>query len=77
MTEAESEMVRDAYRFLNRHIPPPPCDGSQATRDWWMKTARDVGDLVGQKWHDHRLITELMISMMNYLEQESKGVSIG
>ena len=72
MTREENEIMRDAYYYLRDH-DDPPAEGTAECAAFWEKAAKDVSALVGGKWKNHPLATDVMIGIYSYLEKKCKA----
>ncbi len=68
----EKEIIRDMYRYLRDHNDPPAI-GTDACTEYWMRAARDIGQLVGVQWNNHPLAMALGIAVYDYLEKKCKA----
>ena len=71
MSDTESQIFRTAYRFLADHASP--LQAEDASVDWWVDTANEVGRLSAQ-WN-HPLMNHLLVGIYEYLSE--KGGSLG
>lgn len=71
MTKTESEIMRDAYRFLNQHADPPPIDTPESD-SFWAQTA-DTLQGMGVKWDNHPLAQMIFPEMYLYIETKQRG----
>ncbi len=65
MTAEENEIMKDAYFFLRDHNPP--AKNTSECISFWVKTAKDMSDLVAGKWANHPLAMEVMKALYCYL----------
>ncbi len=71
MTAEENEIMKDIYFFLRDHNPP--AKGTPECIPFWVKTAKDMSDLVAGKWDNHPLAMELMKALYFYLAIKAGG----
>ena len=63
--KTHKEAFRVAFNFLNTHFPPGQDDA------WWDQAAKDCSAAsIGAG--ENRLVMELLIAVMDYLEHERK-----
>ena len=68
MTEDESGIMRDAYRYLNAYGEPVASD------DYWQRAAQALAE-AGQKWRQPPLAEKIFIGLYEYLEIKQKEMS--
>ena len=69
MTQIETEIMRDAFRFFSGHEPPPADSPESAA--FWKKTADDLA-AAGVRWKHHPLAREVFVAVYLYLEIKQK-----
>ena len=72
MTENESGIIKDAYRFLQQYGDPPPLR-SAASAAFWEKAAAELQEAVAVKWKHHPLAMEVFPAVYNYIEIRQKA----
>ena len=73
MTEKETEIMRDAFRYLKAfsdvpRLDDPGCDA------FWAKAASVLAE-AGAKWRHHPLVVKAFIGIYEYLEIKQKELS--
>ena len=56
---------REGFDFLNAHFPP------EFNSEWWDKAYQDL-KVVADKNKGNRLLTEMLVGIVTYLEDESR-----
>lgn len=72
MTQAESDIMKDAWRFLKDHADPPR--SLAASEAFWAKAADDLAE-AGLKWEHHPLAVEVFTAVYLYIEHKQKELS--
>ncbi len=72
MTPEEKDIMGDMFYYLRDHNDPPTV-GTEACTAFWEKAAKDISALVGKKWNNHPLATEIGTALYSYLEKKCKA----
>ena len=70
MTEVETGIMRDAFRFLKTFGDPPVTDSDE----YWRRAA-DALTAAGEKWKHHPLAGTMFVGLYEYLETKQKEMS--
>ena len=71
MTSEEKGIMEDIY-YLLRDYGNPPAINAAGCEDFWYKAGKELTDIVGKKWNNHPLATEVFLALYNYIEGKAK-----
>lgn len=71
ITEVETDIMRDVYKFLQAHSDPPPVR-SPACAPWWNRTDIDAEQLA-ERHGNHYLILQMLATVLCWLEKKMEG----
>lgn len=73
MTENETEIMRDAFRYLKAFSDMPRLDDPRCD-EFWAKAASVLAE-AGNKWRHHPLVEKVFLGIYEYLEIKQKELS--
>jgi len=73
MSEQETEILRDAFKFLKTFSDAPRLDGPDSEQ-YWLRAA-DALTAIGNKWRHHPLVEKVLVGIYEYLEIKQKELS--
>lgn len=71
MSDLETRLFREAYKFLAAHASPPPESDEKASIAWWQTLTNDIIE-VSARWKSHPLLVRLLTVVYEYLEEKAK-----